>query len=132
MQRNLSIFDLRPDRVSPVYGRPSSIVRIAHKQAQICQWIASSPDLTLAQFCERLAEEGIQIKVSALWHQLNKWGLSFKKTLHASEQLRADVRQARTQWIAEQAHWDRRRLIFLDETATTTHMVHRRGCSSRG
>jgi transposase len=35
--------------------------------------------LTLAQLCERLADQGIQIKTAALWHQLNKWGLSFKK-----------------------------------------------------
>ncbi|MBB3104135.1 hypothetical protein FHR87_002547 [Azomonas macrocytogenes] len=28
---------------------------------------------------DRLAAEGIGIKVPALWHPLNKWGLSFKK-----------------------------------------------------
>lgn len=28
---------------------------------------------------ERLAGQGIQIKAAALWHQLDKWGLSFKK-----------------------------------------------------
>lgn len=53
--------------------------RIAHKEAQIRQWIAVTPDLTLAELSGRLAEEGILIKVPALWHQLNKWGLSFKK-----------------------------------------------------
>lgn len=53
--------------------------RIAHKEDQIRQWIGATPDLTLAELSERLAKEGIQIKVPALWHQLNKWGLSFKK-----------------------------------------------------
>jgi transposase len=53
--------------------------RIAHKEGQIRQWIEAAPDLTLAELSERLAEEGISIKVPALWHQLNKWGLSFKK-----------------------------------------------------
>ncbi|WP_240142334.1 hypothetical protein [Nitrosomonas sp. GH22] len=53
--------------------------RIAHKEAQIRQWIEATPDLTLVELSERLAAEGIQIKVPALWHQLNKWGLSFKK-----------------------------------------------------
>ncbi|TAL79597.1 MAG: transcriptional regulator [Burkholderiaceae bacterium] len=53
--------------------------RIAHKEVQIRQWIAATPDLTLIELSERLAQEGIQIKVSALWHQLDKWGLSFKK-----------------------------------------------------
>ncbi|SDW94971.1 hypothetical protein SAMN05216317_1204 [Nitrosomonas eutropha] len=54
--------------------------RIAHKEAQIRQWIEATPDLTLVELSERLAAEGIQIKVPALWHQLNKWGLSLKKT----------------------------------------------------
>lgn len=53
--------------------------RVAHKEAQIRQWIAEAPDLTLVELSARLAQEGIQIKVSALWHQLDKWGLSFKK-----------------------------------------------------
>ena len=43
------------------------VSRIAHKEAQIRQWIAATPDLTLAELSERLAqEEGIQIKVPAL------------------------------------------------------------------
>lgn len=53
--------------------------RIAHKEAEIRQWIAATPDLTLVELTERLAGDGIQIKVPALWHQLDKWGLSFKK-----------------------------------------------------
>jgi transposase len=61
----------------PVGGYRRS--RIAHKEAQIRQWIEATPDLTLAELSDRLAEEGIQLKVPALWHQLNKWGLSFKK-----------------------------------------------------
>jgi len=28
---------------------------------------------------ERLQDQGIEIKITALWHQLDKWGLSFKK-----------------------------------------------------
>lgn len=55
-------------------------------------WIKAEPDL--AESCERIAARGIQIKAPALWHQLNNWGLSFKKTLHASEQGRADVQQS--------------------------------------
>ena len=48
-------------------------------QGTMMQWLSLEPDLTLAQLCERLAQQGIEIKVPALWHQLNKWGLSFKK-----------------------------------------------------
>jgi transposase len=42
-------------------------------------WIAAEPGLTLAELQERLAAEGIAIKIGALWHQLNKWKLTFKK-----------------------------------------------------
>ena len=55
------------------------ISRIAHMEDTIRRWIAAEADLTLVELSERLAKEGIAIKVPALWHQLNKWRLSFKK-----------------------------------------------------
>jgi transposase len=42
-------------------------------------WIEQAPGLSLAELCERLAEQGIAIKIGALWHQLNHWNLTFKK-----------------------------------------------------
>jgi len=56
--------------------------------------------LTLAQLCERLGEAGVDSKVPTLWHQMNKWNLSLKKTLHASEQERPDVQKERLEWRA--------------------------------
>jgi len=53
--------------------------RIADQEEQLRGWIRAKPDLTLAELCERLAGQGIKIKVPALWHQLNKWGLTYKK-----------------------------------------------------
>lgn len=53
--------------------------RIAHLEETIRNWIEVQSDLTLAQLCERLNQQGIQIKPPALWHQLNKWNLSYKK-----------------------------------------------------
>lgn len=53
--------------------------RIAGMEQQIRAWIKAEADLTLAEMCQRLAEHGIDIKVPALWHQLDKWDLSFKK-----------------------------------------------------
>lgn len=55
------------------------VSRIAHLEDTIRRWIAAEVDLTLAELSERLAQRGIAIKVPALWHQLNKWKLSFKK-----------------------------------------------------
>jgi transposase len=65
--------------------RPKSW-RITHKETEIRQWIAEQPDITLKELSERLAAaEGIELKVPTLWSQPNRWGLSFKKTPHASE-----------------------------------------------
>jgi len=53
---------------------------LAPLESTIRAWIEEQPDLTLAEMCERLdREHGVSIKIPALWHQLDKWGLSFKK-----------------------------------------------------
>jgi transposase len=54
--------------------------RIAAWEQVLRGWIAEQPDITLARLCERLAaEHDFECKPAALWHQLNKWGLTFKK-----------------------------------------------------
>src|SRR5215468_5768435 len=67
------------------------------------------------------------------------WGASsfvtvsvLKKSLYAAEQHRADVARARRRWIREQGLLDPARLVFIDETATTTNMVRLRGRCARG
>ena len=55
--------------------------RVEHLEKTIRTWIQEQADLTLAEMCSRLAELGVEIKAPALWHQLNKWGLSFKKNI---------------------------------------------------
>lgn len=109
----------------PVGGYRRS--RIADREAQIREWIKKEAGLTLAELCARLVEEGIEIKVPALWHQLDKWNLSFKKILHASEQERADVQAARAQWKEKQPAIEAMKLVFLDETGASTNMTRTRG-----
>jgi transposase len=55
-----------------------------------------------------------------------------KKTLVAAERLRADVADARERWEAFKFKLDPRRLVFLDETWTTTNMTRLRGRAPRG
>src|ERR1700732_905431 len=55
-----------------------------------------------------------------------------KKSLYAAEQHRADVARARRRWIREQGMLDPARLVFIDETATSTNMVRVRGRCPRG
>jgi len=61
----------------PIGGHRRS--RIADREAELRAWIAAEPGLALQQMCDRLAEKGVAIKSGALWHQLNKWNLTFKK-----------------------------------------------------
>lgn len=53
--------------------------RVADMESVLRSWIEAEPDLSLLEMCERLAGQGVSIKTGALWHQLNKWGLTFKK-----------------------------------------------------
>ena len=53
--------------------------RVADMEPVLRGWIEAEPDLALAELCDRLATQGILMKPGALWHQLNKWNLTFKK-----------------------------------------------------
>ena len=53
--------------------------RLAEVEPVLRGWIAAEPGSTLAELQERLAWQGVSIKIGALWHQLNKWNLTFKK-----------------------------------------------------
>ena len=52
---------------------------LAPWESTLRAWIKQQADLTLAELRERLMAQGVSIKVPALWHQLDKWNLSFKK-----------------------------------------------------
>jgi transposase len=54
-------------------------VRLAELETTLRSWIALEPGLTLAEMRERLFQQGVSIKIGALWHQLNRWNLTFKK-----------------------------------------------------
>ena len=53
--------------------------RLAEMEPVLRAWIATQPDLTLAELQQRLLQQGVSIKIGALWHQLNQWNLTFKK-----------------------------------------------------
>ena len=58
--------------------------------------------------------------------------LSLKKTLKASEQERADIKQQRETWQEFQANIDPGRLIFLDESGVKTNMTRLYGRAGKG
>ncbi len=73
--------------------------RVAERESVLRAWIEKEPGLSLAELCGRLAGQGVAIKIGALWHQLNKWKLTFKKNA-ARQRARTRGRTARTQRVA--------------------------------
>jgi len=62
-------------------------------------------------------------------------GLSHKKSLAASEQLRSDIMAARDLWINRRSKFYNKalpRLVFLDETSTNSKLTKRTGWAPRG
>ena len=55
-----------------------------------------------------------------------------KKTAHASEQERADVKAAREDWVDGQDDLDAEHLIFIDESGLSTKMSRLRGWAPKG
>src|ERR1700710_2596186 len=60
------------------------------------------------------------------------WPDAQKKTAHASEQERPDVKAARENWIDGQRDLDPARLIFIDESVLSTKMARLRGWAPKG
>src|ERR1700730_10715684 len=59
-------------------------------------------------------------------------GITFKKSLHASEQDRADIARRRARWKMHQGRRDPRHLVFIDEPWAKTNMPRRHGRCRRG
>lgn len=54
--------------------------RLQKYDRTLSHWIEKQSDITLVQLCERCRKElGVSIGINALWHQLRRLGLSFKK-----------------------------------------------------
>jgi len=79
--------------------------RIAAMEPLLRAWIGQAPGLSLAELCERLAAQGVGIKIGALWHQLNKWNLTFKKN-PARQRARARGRAAGAESMGASAAHD--------------------------
>jgi transposase len=53
--------------------------RLAEMEGELRAWIAAEPGLTLADIQQRVIQRGVSIKIGALWHQMDKWSLTFKR-----------------------------------------------------
>ena len=87
--------------------------------------IEATPDITLAELRERMiAERGETFAISTIHDSLPPPRRDIqKKTAHASEQEREDVKARRRAWVDLQSDLDPAKLVFLDETGATTKMA---------
>ena len=94
--------------------------------------IAAVPDVTLRGLLSELAARGVKVSYGSVWRFFEFEGISFKKTVHASEQDRPDVARRRVRWKTHQGKLDPTRLVFIDETWAKTNMTRRQGRCARG
>lgn len=86
--------------------------------------IREKPDLTLHPPLDELADvRSVVVSCDTLWRFLKRKGVSFKKTLHASEQDRPDVARRRHWWQRFQSRLAVEHLVVIDETWTKTNMT---------
>ena len=124
----------RFEQTGSVAAKPSggSISPLEQHAEFLLGLIANQPELTLDEIVAAMRKRRIAGSRSAVWRFFARRNISFKKTLYAAEQKRADVARARRRWMREQGMFDPARLVFIDETCTNTAMVRLRGRAPRG
>jgi transposase len=95
--------------------------------------IEERPDMTLDEIVEAMTEVKIPGSRTAVWRFFDRHGITVKKkTLYADEQKRADCARTRRRWHRVQGFFHPARLVFIDETSTSTSMVRQYARGPRG
>jgi transposase len=102
---------------------------LAGQEARLVALITARPDATLAELREALSTTAA---LSTLWLEIDRLGLTVKKTVHADEQRRPDVATARRQWRETLPLRDAGPYVFVDESGVTTDLLRRYARSLRG
>ena len=117
-------------------GRPPGGGKLAAYRDILIGWVDAQGDITLAELTARLsAEYGVSAHAASVSRLLRAAEFTVKKTLLATETDRADIVRARRVWRNHRQPWMIRRpqrLVFIDETGTTTKMTRLRGRARRG
>jgi len=92
--------------------------------------VRKDPDATLETLKQRL---GIGGSIMIVWRALKKLDITVKKkSRHADERDRPDVRRKRRRFRRDVEAIDPKRLVFVDETGVTTAMTPAYGRAPRG
>ena len=117
-------------------GRPPGGGKLAAHHDLLIRWVETEGDMTMPELAARLVtERRVVVHPASLSRYLRKVGYSGKKTLLANEAGREEVARARRTWRTGRQPRMRRephRLVFVDETGTTTKMTRLRGRARRG
>jgi transposase len=96
----------------------------------LAELIGTQPDATLEPLRDR---GGFECSLTTLWRALRGMGLTRKKkTEHADERDRPDVRKKRRSFRRKVKPIEARRPIFVDETGVTTAMTPAQAWAPRG
>ncbi|HEY0146621.1 MAG: IS630 family transposase [Aliidongia sp.] len=87
---------------------------------------------TLHGLVVELGARGLVVDYRSVWDFVHGEGLTYKKTMVATERERPDVARRRAQWLKHRIGIDPARLVFIDETWTKTNMAPLRGWAPRG
>jgi hypothetical protein len=93
------------------------------------QLIAAHPYATLEELRDM---SGTTASIMSVKRASDRLGYRLKKTLHASEQEREDVKRKRELWMLLLPSLDPDKLVFLDESGVKTNMTRLRGRARHG
>ena len=106
---------------------------LKHHEQWLLRLVRREPDLTLEEIQRRLLDEREhKAGLGSVWRFFDHHGMGFKESVRAAEQDRPDVAAARAAWAQAQAELAPERLVFIDETGTSTNMARLRGRAPRG
>jgi transposase len=117
-------------------GRPSGTGKLEPYRQFLTARVEDKPDITMPELAAEFeVQHAVKADPSSLSRFLCKAGFSYKKKLLASERARADVAKARDVWMTKRLAVMRtmpHRLVFIDETSTSTKLTRLRGRSRIG
>ena len=126
LQRRRDAGTLAPE---PHRGGPPQALGPADWE-RLAALVRQDPDATLEQLRER---GGFSCSVKTLWYALDDLGLTLKKkSLHATQRDRPDVKKKRRKFRREVATIEPEKLVFVDESGATTTMTPTYARAPRG
>jgi transposase len=122
----------RKDGLCAPKPRGGSQSALENYAEEILALVDEQPDWRLDELIVAMRKRRISGSRSALWRFFKRHDITFKKSLRAAEQSRADVARAGRRWMREQGLLDSSCLVFIDETSVNTNMARLHGRCPRG